>query len=369
MSDRPGPRDPIEAWRDVSRRAAAGGYRAGRRVRARSPLLASVGGVAAVAVLVVGGLALRGAAAEPAGPLFASAEDASFRLTLTTPRATYGTNDAIQTVATLTYLGPLATETIFHATSPVGFRIEEIGGDRLMDGATRLPCRSTELARGAPALYAFAKSGGTGSFDEAWYRDPVLRLPAGTWRIVAGINIGVGDCAADAERHQLTVENVITVTADADDPVVGSAEDTSLRLTLTTPHGTYRPNEAIESVAAVTYLGPLDSESLFHATAPILFHVEEIGGNRTMDVSTAMPCLSTTFDRGKSEAYPFRKSGAVTAPGIAPTGFDRAWYDDPILRLPAGTWGIRAELDVSIGRCDGEVHHLSVENVVIVTGE
>lgn len=366
----PDPRDPIEAWRDVSRRAAAGGLRPGRPVRARTSLVTSVGGLAVVAVLVVGGLALRGSAAEPAGPVFASAEDALFRLTLTTPQATYGTNDPIRPIATVTYLGPQEAVTTFHATSPVGFRIEEIGGDRLMSGATRLPCRSTELARGAPALYPLAKSGDTSSgFDEAWYRDPVLRLPAGTWRIIAMFHVTLGDCAADAERHQLSVENVITVTADADDPVVATAEDANIRLTLTTPHGTYRPNEAIESIATVTYLGPLDAESLFHATSPILFHVEEIGGTRTMDIATDLPCLRTPFDRGVSAAYPFRKTGPVSGPGVAPTGFDRAWYDDPILRLPAGTWRIRAELDVSIGNCDGETHHLSAENVVSVTGE
>jgi hypothetical protein len=370
MNDGPDPRDPIEAWRDVSRRAAAGGYRPGRPVRATPSVVTAIGGLAVVAVLVVGSLALRGPSADPGGPIFASAEDVNFRLTLTTPRGTYGTNDSIRPVATVTYLGPLAAETVFHATSPVGFRIEEIGGDRLMGGGTRLPCRTTELARGAPVLYPFAKSGDTSSgFDETWYRDPVLRLPAGTWRIVAGINVALGDCAADAEQHQLTVENVITVTADADDPVVATAEDANIRLTLTTPHGTYRPNEAIESVATVTYLGPLDSESLFHATSPILFHVEEVGGNRMMDVSTDLPCLDTTFDRGASAAYPFRKSGAVSAPGVPSTGFDRAWYDDPILRLPAGTWRIRAELDVTTGDCGGEQHRLAAENTVTVTDE
>ena len=284
-----------------------------------------------------------------------------------TPRGAYGTNDSIRPVATVTYLGPLAAETTFHATSPVGFRIEEIGGDRLMSGATRLPCGSTELARGAPALYPFAKSGDTSSgFDEAWYRDPVLRLPAGTWRIVAMFHVALGDCSG--ERHQLSVENVITVTADADDPIVATAEDANIRLTLTTPHGTYRPNEAIESIATVTYLGPLDSESLFHATSPILFRVEEIGGDRTMDVFTDLPCLEHDLRSWRVRGLSIPKERRRVGPRRAvPTGFDRAWYDDPILRLPAGTWRIRAELEVSTGDCGGEMHRLTVENTVTVT--
>jgi len=170
-------------------------------------------------LLVVGGLAIRSASPTtgPGGPVVGTAEDANFRLVLTTPRSTYTTDDAIEPVATVTYLGPNATETMFHATQPIGFRIEEVGGIRLMGGATRLPCLSMELAKGASAIVGFGKSGSPddpkNGFDLAWYEDPVLRLPAGTWRILANLDVNIGAGGCGAERHQLTVENIVHVVA------------------------------------------------------------------------------------------------------------------------------------------------------------
>jgi hypothetical protein len=173
-----------------------------------------IGAVAAVVLVAVGGLVLR---TEPPrtgpGPGRATAEDASFRLALTTPRTTYSAEDPIEPVATMTYLGPRAAETIFHAAYPIGFRIEEVGGQRSMGGGMDQPCLRTELAKGGSAVLPFAKAGSpddpTQGFDRAWYEDPVLRLPAGTWRIVAYLDVFIGDCGG--EGHQLIVENVVVV--------------------------------------------------------------------------------------------------------------------------------------------------------------
>jgi hypothetical protein len=174
-----------------------------------------IGAVAAVVLVAVGGIVLRTEPppSGPDGPLGATAEDASFRLALTTPRTTYGTEDAIEPVATMTYLGPRATETVFHAAYPIGFRIEEVGGQRLMGGGMDQPCLRTELPKGGSVVLPFAKAGSPDApeqgFDRAWYEDPVLRLPAGTWRIVAYLDVFIGDCGG--ERHQLTVANVVLV--------------------------------------------------------------------------------------------------------------------------------------------------------------
>ncbi len=143
------------------------------------------------------------------------AEDANFRLVLTTPRTTYTTSDAIEPVASVTYLGPKTSETMFHAMYPIGFRIEEVGGVRNMGGGMDQPCISTELAKGASDVLPFGKAGSpddpkTG-FDIAWYQDPVLRLPVGSWRIVAYLDIQLGNCGG--EPHQLTVANLIQVVA------------------------------------------------------------------------------------------------------------------------------------------------------------
>jgi hypothetical protein len=82
-----------------------------------------------------------------------------------------------------------------------------------MGGAMDQPCLRTELAKGEAAVIPFGKAGSPDNpkegFDRAWYEDPVLRLPAGTWQIVAYFEASLGDCGG--ERHQLTVENIIVV--------------------------------------------------------------------------------------------------------------------------------------------------------------
>ncbi len=371
-------RDPVEEWRDLSRRAAtATGFRPQPRSVARWMARLSIGAVAAVVLVQVGGLVLRDQPPPtgPGDPVGATAEDANFRLALTTPRAIYSPEDAIEPVATMTYLGPRATETISHAAYPIGFQIKEIGGERLMGGAMRQPCLQTELAKGEAAVLPFGKAGNPdepkGGFDLAWYEDPILRLPEGTWQIIAYLDVWVGECGG--ERHQLTVENVIQVvegdaaiptpSASPDGPVIGTAEDASFRLELTTPRAIYGPEDAIEPVASVTYLGPNATETMFHAAYPVGFRIEEVGGERLMGGGMDMPCLRTELAKSGSAVLPFGKAGSPDDPK---RGFDRAWYEDPVLRLPAGTWRIIAHLDVSLGDCGGETHQLTVENIIVV---
>jgi hypothetical protein len=247
-------RDPdrlVEEWRDTSRRAAmATGYRTQPRAVARSSAVRSVGALAVVVLVVVGGLVIRGTSPTPGpgGPVVGTAEDSNFRLVLTTPRSTYTTNDAIEPVATVTYLGPNATETMFHAMYPVGFQIEEVGGVRNMGGGMEQPCKSTELARGGSDALPFGKAGSpddpTAGFDIDWYQDPVLRLPIGTWRIIAHLDIQLGKCGGDP--HQLTVENVVRV-------VAGYNVSPSPSPTSSPPSDTPRPSPSL-SIDAATAL-------------------------------------------------------------------------------------------------------------------
>jgi hypothetical protein len=149
-----------------------------------------------------------------AEPSTAAVRDDTFGLTLATDRSAYGPNDPITVSAAYTYLGPKATETAFHAAEAVGFRIAEVGGTREMGGAMADPCRSTGVVRGQAVAASFGKAGvvaddpNTG-FDVAWYRDPVLTLPAGHWRIIAALDVSLGDCGG--ERHQLEASVDITV--------------------------------------------------------------------------------------------------------------------------------------------------------------
>jgi hypothetical protein len=251
-----GRRDPVDEWRELSARAAqATGYRPARDGSVRSSRGVGFGVVAAAIVVVLAGLALRPlstATSSNPGPVVASATDAEFRLTLTTPKGTYTPQDAIGPVASLTYLGPDQTATIFHATKPAQFRIEEVGGTRVMGGGTTQPCISTVLLMGTPTDVAFGKGGSptddpSRGFDVAWYEDPILRLPKGTWRIVASLDVTLGGCSG--ERHALEVGNVIRVVSGVPAPTPSVP---TLSAQQPTPLATPTPTYPVSSPPAAT---------------------------------------------------------------------------------------------------------------------
>src|SRR5260221_13561727 len=79
------------------------------------------------------------------------------------------------------------------------------------------------------------------------------------------------------------------------------------------------------------------------------------------------PCISSELAKGASDVLPFGKAGSPDDPK---TGFDIAWYQDPALRLPVGSWRIVAYLDIQLGNCGGEPHQLTVPNLIqVVAGE
>jgi hypothetical protein len=364
--------DPIAAWGDVSARAArSSAVRAPAIGRGRRPAAAAGLGVLTLGVIVVAAALVLRPSAGPAAdrPVTASVDDGMFRIELTTPRATYTTVDEITPVARLIYLGPDATRTVSHATHPIGFRVEEIGGARTMPGGTRLPCVSTVLTRDVPIEQPFSKSGSPTDdpavgFDQRWYEDPVLRLPAGRWRITALLAVVIDGCSG--ERHELAVSNDITVTPAAlgTEPVVAHADDGTFRVELTTPHGLYGRDDPIAPLATVTYLGTADEISMYHAMSPIFFTIDEVGGDRVMSGAMGAPCIHTAIRRDTPLAYPFVKSGI-----IGPS-FDAAWFADPVLRLPVGTWRIRAAFSVETtdgnDTCGGVAHLIDLDNVVRV---
>ena len=181
-----------------------------RPVRGVARIAALLGAIAVLAACSPGGAPATNAPVTPSD----TARDATFALTITLDRSIYRAGQPIGVLTTYTYVGPKATERVFHAASPAGFRIEEIGGRRGMEGGMRLPCLSTDVAAGQPVAVEFAKSGmiseepGVG-FDLAWYEDPVLSLPAGRWRISAVFDADLGDCGG--EPHALQVSSEVLV--------------------------------------------------------------------------------------------------------------------------------------------------------------
>ena len=245
-------RDPIEEWRTVSERAArATGYRRRPVVVARPAREFGLGAVLLVVAVVAGGLLLR-PVAQPSGgpggaaPVVASTDDGMFRLTLTTPHSAYEPSDAIEPVATLTYLGRDPSTAISHGDPAIGFAIEEVAGSREMGGFVNDICQSTPLTKDEPISVLFEKRGTTDrGFDASWYQDPVLRLPIGSWRIRATLDAFIGSCGG--ERHQLTVDNVIRV---GEAPTASATPSLTPATATPSPLPTPTPTLSAEAVAA-----------------------------------------------------------------------------------------------------------------------
>lgn len=152
-----------------------------------------------------------------ADPVRAEDDDGEFRLTIEADQDRYRAGQPIEVHATLTYLGPAEVARAFGSGSGLvgfGLRHEELG--IVIGSASTTDCRPYDLAREEPVEYPFAKSGGyspdepLAPFYEAYFADPELRLPAGTWTISAGAGFYTGADCGDVQ-HSLGASVTVVV--------------------------------------------------------------------------------------------------------------------------------------------------------------
>jgi hypothetical protein len=142
-----------------------------------------------------------GAEAPADGPQVASDVDGRYRLDFALPKRTYTAREPIEGVATLSVLGPGAGRIGASGGGPIGFAIAEVGGRREMGFASTADCQPFEIGDGSPITSEIVKSGGwsaddpDAAFYEAFFRDPDVRLPLGTWDVAALASFGEGDCS------------------------------------------------------------------------------------------------------------------------------------------------------------------------------
>ena len=209
---------------------------------------------------------------EPSGeerPL-GTAQDAAFYFEVMAGKATYAPDEPIDVSASFTYLGPGTTERVYHAASPIGFRIEEIGGTRVMGGGMDLPCLFTDVASGRPAIIPFAKAGtptddGEIGFDRAWYADPALRFPPGRWRIVADLWVYLDDCGGEEHRLEAAVDVIVRADAERPTPTTAGTIQVALGGDVTVSIED-RSGQLVSARAA----GPEDFDPLFDPVRPMV---------------------------------------------------------------------------------------------------
>jgi len=352
----------------------------GRTVRAPSGAIAVV---AVVGLVLLGALSLRPLiSGQPAatGPVSASTSQGPFELTIRAEHGQYGSQEAIGVVATLTYSGPDETIDISHEggidAPKTGIRfgiVEPVLGNLVLKPVSDLVCGGSTLRRGSPVEERFAKTGvfngdePLASAYQGFFKDPVLRLPAGTWHIYAQAAFGIGrDCPQPSINLTTTITIVIPDAAGSipthppitlppdplDLPVGDDTQDGAIQLTLTSPHGRYKAGDPIEVVAGLTNGGSGGSITTYGGSdGPVIFSLRQVDGPIVIDPIVLENCIEqVTLPLYEPLQIPFKKTGAVPS-GATDPAYWRSWFADPVLRLPAGTWEISATPNFVAGGC------------------
>ena len=154
-----------------------------------------------------------------APPVSSQTTEGDFRLELRVSQERYRAGQPIVADATLSYLGDVETVRLFGSgTGILGTTVRQLDGPIDPGGASTTDCVAYEIGPGAPIRTSFGKSGGfdaddpLAEFYEAYFRDPLLRLPPGRWEVSAwaGFTVGGDDCGAGPSvALSATVEIVV----------------------------------------------------------------------------------------------------------------------------------------------------------------
>lgn len=139
--------------------------------------------------------------------------DMGFALELRLADNVVDAGQPIDLAATLTWEGPAGEVTVWGSGSgPVMFNLKQLDGELAMEAVQTADCSPTVIARGAPVVMPYRKSGGwsaddpNADFYRTFFADPVLRLPAGRWRAAAVASGYLAPCDAAAPAFDIELE-------------------------------------------------------------------------------------------------------------------------------------------------------------------
>jgi hypothetical protein len=339
-------------------------------------------GLAKVGPFAPGASATAGAS-EFSGQLLTTTRSGDFELTIRAAKGKYEAGEVIDIEATLAYLGrdPVV---IYHAQGasvpgrggvdgpdtggrggPIGFGIvEPVVGDFILSPIWETSCEATTLKPGEELAVPFEKNGAwSGNHPEygAYLKDPVLRLPNGTWHVFADAEFSIGDCGADhvQMRAEITLD-VAGASATASPPpsaeptrwpVESTTRDGDFELTIRSAKGAYTDDEPIDVSATLTYLGPDESVTLYEVNLPTIFF--SITPKQTVD-------LPMVIDPAICNPHVLERD----------TPLERALPDPrpikPELGSSVGTWTIRAVATLFSASCTDIYPQLSTSITIVV---
>lgn len=155
----------------------------------------------------------------------------------------------------------------------------------------------------------------------------------------------------------------------ANAPVSAETRDGDFILSISSPKTVWTANEAIEVSASLRYVGEEPDMSIGQGIPPIGFELAAASGKGPALIGIQQqPCVQYPVSADAPIVEAYRKGVPLTEDGlpvdeVAP--FDRAFREDPELRLPPGEWEFTASTDFTERGC-GDKYSLRASIVVRV---
>ncbi|HEX5590406.1 MAG TPA: hypothetical protein VFX65_08975 [Candidatus Limnocylindrales bacterium] len=152
-----------------------------------------------------------------------------------------------------------------------------------------------------------------------------------------------------------------TTPAGSHGAVSATTTDGRFSLTIRAERDRYQPTDEIRIDASLVYTGPDPEITIFHGHgSPLGFGIVEPVHGLELTPGWLLSCERSIVKRDVPISRPFGKSGGFGAsdPQVEEK---RRFLQDPILRLPAGTWHVYAVAEFSLGDCGGEQNSLRAE--------
>jgi hypothetical protein len=151
--------------------------------------------------------------------------------------------------------------------------------------------------------------------------------------------------------------------------ISASDESGDFRLELVVEQDRYRAGQPILADATMTYIGPASSIGLLGSgTGIVTTSIRQLDGAIQQGGASTSDCVRYELLRDEPMHVPFSKSGGF-ADDDPLADFYRAFFEDPLLRLPAGRWEISASTGFYAGGedCgDGEWIALTARVEVVI---
>jgi hypothetical protein len=148
-------------------------------------------------------------------------------------------------------------------------------------------------------------------------------------------------------------------------PVARDA-DQSFELLLRVGSTRYTANQPIDVSATLSYLGPEAGIDLVGSGSGLIgFTAKQLDGRLDITGGHTDDCRTYRLDRAQPMVVPYAKSGGWSNddPDAA---FYRAFFADPVFRLPRGRWQISATAAFTVGECGGPSHALDAAVTIVV---